>query len=160
MKYAVYGTVYNKQTVEKAISSAFNSRYDIIIVDNFSPEILTMRHPEYGALIFGNAKSMNNIEDIMNNETFLKVNKEIQDGVEKCRFECPYFSVCGGGQPSNKLAEHGSFNAIETVTCRLEIKENAEMMLDYLENSNRNDSEKVITKPAEDVQIMTLKRES
>ena len=28
------------------------------------------------------------------------------------------------------LAEHGSFNSTETVTCRLEIKENAELMLD------------------------------
>jgi uncharacterized protein len=129
-------------------------------VSTFSPEILTMRHPKYGLLIFGNAKLMNIIEDIMNNKTFLKVNKEIQDGVEKCRFECPYFSVCGGGQPSNKLAEHGSFSATETVTCRLEIKENAELMLEYLENSDRNDTEKMITKSAEDVQIITLKRDS
>lgn len=127
-------------------------------VSTFSPEILTMKHPKYGPLIFGNVKSINNIEDIMDNKTFLKVNKEIQDGVEKCRFECPYFSVCGGGEPSNKLAEHGSFNATETVTCKLEIKENAEVMLNYLENSRRNSVEKEVAKSNEKSQMITFKR--
>lgn len=102
-------------------------------VSTFSPELLTMRHPKYGPLIFGNAKSMKTIEDILKNKIFLNVNEEIQNGVERCRLECNYFSVCGGGAPSNKLGENGSFDTTETFKCRLEIKENAELMLDRLE---------------------------
>ena len=35
-------------------------------------------------------------------------------GVELCRQECQYFSVCGGGEPVNKLSENGTFVSSET----------------------------------------------
>jgi uncharacterized protein len=45
--------------------------------------------------------------------------QDISAGVEKCRKECDYFSVCGGGAPVNKLAENGSFASSRTVFCSL-----------------------------------------
>ena len=36
-----------------------------------------------------------------------------------CRERCEYFSVCGGGEPVNKLAENGGFASSETTYCRL-----------------------------------------
>jgi len=39
-------------------------------------------------------------------------------GVRQCREECPYYSVCGGGQASNKYFEHKNINTSETQYCR------------------------------------------
>ena len=40
----------------------------------------------------------------------IAMTRDIAAGVEACRKECEYFSVCGGGAPVNKLAENGSFH--------------------------------------------------
>ena len=53
---------------------------------------------------------------------FTRINDAVQAGVEACRRSCPYFSMCGGGAPANKLAEHGRFDATETMNCRLHIQ--------------------------------------
>ena len=50
-------------------------------------------------------------------------------GVEACRRECAYFPVCGGGSPSNKLAETGRFDGTETLYCRLTVKTVTDLML-------------------------------
>jgi uncharacterized protein len=52
------------------------------------------------------------------NERLLSVNGEIKAGVERCRRECEYFPVCGGGAPSNKFFENGSFECSETKSCK------------------------------------------
>ena len=44
---------------------------------------------------------------------------EVAEGVEACARSCPYFPLCRGGAPSNKLAERGSFDVTETMNCRL-----------------------------------------
>ena len=44
---------------------------------------------------------------------------EIGEGIEMCRAECKYFPVCGGGVPSNKVFENGTFASTETMYCRL-----------------------------------------
>ena len=43
------------------------------------------------------------------------------------------FSVCGGGEPVNKLAENGSFASTETAYCRLTKMRATDLMLDALE---------------------------
>ena len=47
------------------------------------------------------------------------MSRDIAAGVEACRRECEYFSVCGGGAPVNKLAENGSFTGTRTSFCSL-----------------------------------------
>jgi uncharacterized protein len=44
---------------------------------------------------------------------------DIEAGVALCRERCEYFSVCGGGEPVNKLSENGSFVSTETTYCRV-----------------------------------------
>lgn len=44
-----------------------------------------------------------------------------------------YFAVCGGGCPSNKLAEHGTFVATETTKCRFKIQAMADLLMERLE---------------------------
>jgi sulfatase maturation enzyme AslB (radical SAM superfamily) len=47
--------------------------------------------------------------------------------------QCEYFSVCGGGEPVNKLAENGTFVSTETTYCRLTKKRATDLVLDALE---------------------------
>jgi len=44
---------------------------------------------------------------------------DIRAGVEACRKECGYFSLCGGGAPVNKLSENGTFASTQTSFCNL-----------------------------------------
>jgi uncharacterized protein len=52
-----------------------------------------------------------------------------------CREHCEYFSVCGGGEPVNKLAENGSFASTETTYCRLTKMRATDLVLDALERA-------------------------
>jgi len=50
-----------------------------------------------------------------------------------CREGCEYFSVCGGGEPVNKLAENGAFASTETTYCRITKMRATDLVLDALE---------------------------
>jgi uncharacterized protein len=101
-------------------------------ISTFSPELLTMTHADYGDFIFGNV-FRDTLEDILKEPKFIKVNREIQRGVLKCLQSCPYFMFCGGGNPSNKLSENGTFDCTETRACQLRIKTATEAMIGRLE---------------------------
>ena len=60
---------------------------------------------------------------------------DIEAGVAMCRERCEYFSVCGGGEPVNKLAENGSFASSETTYCRLTKMRATDLILDALERA-------------------------
>jgi hypothetical protein len=59
--------------------------------------------------------------------------RDIQAGVEMCRARCEYFSVCGGGEPVNKLAENGTFVSSETTYCRMTKMRATDLVLDLLD---------------------------
>ena len=67
---------------------------------------------------FGNVLR-DRLADILARPSYSLVAGEIERGVAACRAGCPYFNVCGGGAPANKLAEHGSFDVTETLFGRL-----------------------------------------
>ena len=98
--------------------------FDIISVDtdgnftSFSPELLAQKSEIYGDFILGNVVS-ERIIDCLNSPKFNRMFQDIISGVEKCRKECEYFSICGGGAPSNKYYENGSFDSTVTKYCRL-----------------------------------------
>ncbi len=98
----------------------------------FSPELLTVEHPKYGHFRFGNVFDFA-IDDILQRQHFLSVYEDIDRGVERCRADCPYFSLCGGGQPSNKLAENGTLDSTETMQCRLIIQGLCDLVMDEVE---------------------------
>ena len=56
-----------------------------------------------------------------------------QAGVAMCREGCEYFSVCGGGEPVNKLAENGTFVSTETTYCRMTKMRATDLVLDALD---------------------------
>jgi uncharacterized protein len=87
-------------------------------VSSFSPELLGLRNADYGDFLLGNINT-HPLPQIY--ETCLEsaLFRDIQAGVDACSASCPYFSVCGGGAPVNKLFENGSFTGTETSYCTL-----------------------------------------
>ena len=87
-------------------------------VSSFSPELLGYKNAKYNDFIVGNILS-DSLEDMLRSASMLAMKQDIAAGVEACRKECDYFSVCGGGSPVNKLTENGSFESSRTVFCSL-----------------------------------------
>ena len=87
-------------------------------VTGFSPELQGLSHPSYESFVFGNVVE-HSLSEMIRSYTFRKVANDIAEGVQACRAECQYFSLCGGGSPSNKLGETGSFRSTTTLHCAL-----------------------------------------
>jgi len=87
-------------------------------VSSFSPELLGYKSAEYNDYIVGNIL-VESLEEMLRSPAMRAMERDISAGVEMCRKECEYFSVCGGGAPVNKLAENGSFASSRTTFCSL-----------------------------------------
>jgi uncharacterized protein len=98
----------------------------------FSPELLGQRDPEYGEFAWGNVHT-DPWATIVENRGFQRAWTDIAAGIELCRQSCQYFSICGGGCPSNKLAEHRTFVSAETKCCRFHVQAVADVMVHRLE---------------------------
>jgi hypothetical protein len=64
---------------------------------------------------------------------------DIAAGVDLCRQKCEYFSVCGGGEPINKLSENGSFISTETTFCKMTRMRPVDLVLGALDQLERKD---------------------
>jgi uncharacterized protein len=87
-------------------------------VSSFSPELLGLKNAAYNDFIVGNINTQS-LEDMRRSESMMAMSRDIAAGVQACRNDCEYFSVCGGGAPVNKLAENGSFRSTRTAFCAL-----------------------------------------
>ena len=85
---------------------------------SFSPELLGYKSAEYNNFIIGNVLT-DSLEEMRQSAAMQAMSRDIAAGVEACRRECEYFSVCGGGAPVNKLSENGSFASSKTSFCTL-----------------------------------------
>jgi uncharacterized protein len=103
-------------------------------LSTFSPELLGMKSTEYGDFSFGNVRT-DQIDQILSGNKLQRVLEDIKAGVSLCAKECEYFSFCGGGAPSNKYYENGSFASAETMFCRYTIKTPIDIVLEDLESS-------------------------
>jgi uncharacterized protein len=105
-------------------SSHQNVPFGIITIDvtgnvyTFSPELVGFSSEKYGTFSIGNIFE-STFEELRDSAKLKFMTSEIDTGIELCRRECRYFRVCGGGTPSNKLFENGSFASTETMHCRL-----------------------------------------
>ena len=97
-------------------------------VSTFDPELLSVPTAEYGDFAFGHVLH-DSLEAIAATDKLQRVLQEIRSGVERCRQECEYFGLCGGGAGSNKYWEHRSFDCTETQACRYRIKLVADVVL-------------------------------
>jgi uncharacterized protein len=101
-------------------------------ISTFSPELLGLKNAEYGDFLLGNI-NRDHLVDMPRRENFARMLEDIEAGVAMCRDSCEYFSVCGGGEPVNKLAENGTFISTETTYCRLTKMQATDLVLDALE---------------------------
>jgi uncharacterized protein len=101
-------------------------------ISTFSPELLGLKNPAYDDFLLGNI-NRDALVDLPRRPVFARMFADIVAGVAMCRDSCEYFSVCGGGEPVNKLAENGSFASTETSYCRLTKMRATDLVLDALE---------------------------
>jgi uncharacterized protein len=101
-------------------------------ISTFSPELLGLKNPGYGDFLLGNI-NRDALVDLPQSANFRKMLGDIEAGVAMCRASCQYFSVCGGGEPVNKLAENGGFATTETTYCRVTKMRATDLVLDALE---------------------------
>jgi uncharacterized protein len=87
-------------------------------VSSFSPELLGYKNERYNNFIIGNVHQ-HTIEQMLSSSAMQAMTADIRAGVEACRKECGYFSLCGGGAPVNKLSENGTFASTQTSFCSL-----------------------------------------
>jgi uncharacterized protein len=106
-------------------------------ISTFSPELLGLKNSAYKDFLLGNI-NRDRLADLPYRENFIRMLTDIQAGVEMCRERCEYFSVCGGGEPVNKLAENGGFASSETTYCRLTKMRVTDLVLDALERVQPN----------------------
>lgn len=84
----------------------------------FSGELLFR---EDDAFVYGNVMD-GPLLDCLKGDKFLAVTQEMILGARRCAANCPNYAECGAFFQSQKLAEHGTFDAGETLACRLEVK--------------------------------------
>lgn len=101
-------------------------------ISTFSPELLGLENPVYDDFILGNINRQTLVE-LAESRTLARMAADIDAGVAMCRARCEYFSVCGGGEPVNKLTENGTFESAETVYCRVTKMRATDLVLDALE---------------------------
>jgi uncharacterized protein len=101
-------------------------------ISTFSPEMLGASHARFPSFLFGNVME-GELIDMLSTPLFVKVAREIADGVRLCAQSCQYFRYCGGGAPSNKLYENGTFASCETMACRHSVQIPIDVLLDDLE---------------------------
>ncbi len=103
-------------------------------LSTFSPELLGMKCPQYGDFYFGNVITQD-LNQVRAGDKFRAVLNDIQTGVQLCSDSCQYFSFCGGGAPSNKYYENGTFASTETMYCRYTIQTPLDIVLEDLETA-------------------------
>jgi uncharacterized protein len=114
--------------------------FGIISVDctgnlsTFSPELLGMKSETYDEFTFGNIAT-HDFAKVLKEDNFKHVFADIEAGVRLCSETCEYYAFCGGGAPSNKYYENGSFATAETMFCRYTIKLPLDIVLADLEET-------------------------
>jgi uncharacterized protein len=104
-------------------------------IATFSPELLGLKSEVYDDFVLGNV-NRDRLVDLADRPLLTRMRADIDAGIAMCRETCEYFSVCGGGEPVNKLFENGSFATSETVYCRMTKKRVTDLVLDRLERVN------------------------
>ena len=97
-------------------------------LSTYSPELLGQTDARYGDFIIGNVHA-GRFADLLRSPVLARMQRDIQAGVAMCRAQCPYFRLCGGGEPVNKLAENGTFASTATNYCRMTRMAVADLLL-------------------------------
>jgi len=102
-------------------------------IATFSPELLGLKSELYDNFVLGNI-NRDRLVDLEERPLLKRMQADIDAGIALCRERCEYFSVCGGGEPVNKLFENSSSATAETTYCRMTKMRATDLVLDRLEN--------------------------
>lgn len=127
--YGTDGSIKGQFTPFTMVNIAYDGNFS-----TFSPELLSMPSSIYGDFILGNVQN-DSFESACKTNKFKRINQDIQAGVNLCKQTCQYFSLCGGGAPSNKYFENGSFASSETMYCKYTTKILTDIILEDFETS-------------------------
>jgi uncharacterized protein len=128
------GTPLSNQLVEPFAVTSMDWAGNI---STFSPELLGLKNDDYHDFLLGNI-NCDALVDLPHCPNLTRMLEDIQAGVRMCRQTCQYFSVCGGGEPVNKLAENGTFASTETKYCRVAKMQATALVLDAIDNMNQS----------------------
>lgn len=124
-KIMKFGTASTFDSIEIKSMSATPFRIFSFDIDGnvstFCPELLGINIPIYGKFIMGNINECS-LDEIKKNDIFQRALHDISMGLNRCRNECEYWKLCGGGSPSNKMFEHKTFDVSETQYCKIHKK--------------------------------------
>lgn len=130
-------TIADERVKEPEVYDVFPSvawNGDVVLL---APEFLNTIAPNHDNFVVGNILN----EDLRTIVERGKTAGYVQDfirGIDRCRTECEYFSLCYGGQAGNKFFEHGTTDVTETSFCRNSEKRLADAILQELESSTPN----------------------
>jgi uncharacterized protein len=116
--------------------------FGIITIDvtgevyTFSPELAGYSSADFRTFSIGNIFE-HDFDALAGSDILRRMNRQIAEGVALCRERCRYFRLCGGGAPSNKVFENGTFASAETTFCRLTKKTVMDFVLDTIESSDQ-----------------------
>lgn len=99
-------------------------------ISTFSPELCTGTPQNPQEFVIGNINELQNLEELKHNLHYLAIENAIKEGFLLCKKNCVYFDFCGGGAPSNKFFENGSFESTETIHCVLNRQTLVDLLLD------------------------------
>jgi uncharacterized protein len=109
----------------------------------FAPELLEpgQEVKRFQNVVIGNVLN-NMIGEVVLTPRFQELYEQVADGVKLCKQTCFYFPFCGGGSPSNKFYELGTYIAAETAYCRNAIQAVVDEAIDRVFPGNpvRNDA--------------------
>lgn len=116
------------ETLPFAIVSITKEGY----ITTFSPELSGGIPLNKNHFAITNVTDIDSLNELIDNPRFVEMKNKIFSGVNNCAKECKYFELCGGGSPSNKYYEKGSFEATETTACIFSRKALIDVMLTKL----------------------------
>lgn len=123
-------------------------------VSTFSPELLGYKDAAYDDFIIGDIHR-DSLAAMLDTCLRSPMARDIAAGVERCRTDCGYFSVCGGGAPVNKLSEAGRFDATRTSFCTLTQIAPTDMILAALDRLEPIDA-RTVPAPAPAASLRTI----
>jgi uncharacterized protein len=65
-------------------------------ISTFCPELAGGTKNNQFEFIIGNILNIHELEEVATNENFLRINRSVTVGTQKCKSSCKYFKLCGG----------------------------------------------------------------
>jgi uncharacterized protein len=104
-------------------------------LSTFSPELASGVADDPDKFSIGTIDDLEELEDLITDKRYQTQRRQIAVGIKKCASECGYFAICGGGCPSNKYFENGTFESSVTRNCALHVQALTDVLVEGFINT-------------------------